>query len=277
MLSAGSSDIERIQSDRGLLRAFGRVARRPLLWMIPLLLDWAAIAAGVALIGFRGEPGYAFQLLLHVGMPSIGHLTDRPLLAGTASLLGQPDGASALAWSCTLLFFLGRALLQGGYISALNAASRDESIGAAQFVGEGRRYWARFALFAVLASLTKTAAAAVSIAVLGVSGLAVALLAVAALRLAFVYIEFTLVVHNMRIGLPLLRRSWAYVKAAPLRTLRAALPLPAFAGAASFIVQHNWSIESIVIVAGIYAFVMSGLQILLLETMRHIRHEEGSL
>lgn len=253
----------------GALAEARRIVHRnwPLVW-IALALDAAAIAAGWAAIGFRGEPGWSIRLMLEMGLPSIGHILNRPLPANMvefAIAAGTPTGGATFAALLALACFA-----QGGYIALLRTAVGGGRLSARQFARSGARAMPRFAVLAVATLFAKSALSLLLAALFGVAGLLMALLALFIFRVIHIYLEFTMYADELDFVSAMKPARRALGDTAGL-TLAVAAVMYGITFGLSAAVHRCWSPVAVLAAAPVHAYAMAVLQTAFMLLFRQAR------
>lgn len=254
------------------VRAFDTLRRNPSLLLYPALMDSAGLAAGWLSVGFIGTSQISVKLILDMGLPSLGHLINVPIIMNSPDFLSRHGGGPVIGL-VTLLFLLLTALMQGGYIASLDKALRGERRSFRQFLKDGRRAWVRFILFYIIVALAKTAATTLLVLIFGAVGLFASLVLFLALRIRYIYLELAMVVDHLNIDTAM-RRSPFYWKEAPAATAAVVGIYYAVSALFSLLLHAFW--YPLVLWAGVwlYAFVMTAVQLSFMLIIHRVREDE---
>lgn len=252
---------------------FNKLHRQGKIMIIPILFDLAALLLGYFILGNQGKAHLSFQVLLNMGMPSLSHIVDQPLLANSFTFLGSALKPSALMVLVVIAFLIIYAYMQGGYMGTLADIQAGKGFNWRTYWAYCNKFWARFILLAILTLTAKSGITAFLVIFLNVSGLGIALLLFMFLRIIYVYLEFTLVLDNMPISKALLSQSYAYFKESFKNTMLVMGAVLITAGLLSLLLHLVWEP---LIVAGfivLYTYLITGLQLALMTVLRDVREE----
>ncbi|CAM4122936.1 hypothetical protein L1N85_06190 [Paenibacillus alkaliterrae] len=253
--------------------AFTRLYRQ--LWIVsfPIILDTVSFMAGWYMIGFTGESRLSWRVILEMGMPSVSHLFNTPLLANQIEFLNNA-GKPSFAWIAVALIMLLSAYAQGGFISALWNMTERKTATFKSFIRDGRKHWIRFIGLYVMIMLAKIAVTSLLVLLFGIAGTLVSLLFFIVMRVLFIYLEFTMVIDRMSIGAAL-RQSRRYMKLSGPQTTALILAMFLISGAISVIIHWIWQPVAIVTGIVVYAYLMTAIQLAFIMTLRQAREEDS--
>lgn len=242
-----------------LQQAFNRLHRNIWIVFCPIILDAISLLTGWYFIGFSGESRLSWRIILEMGMPSLSHLLNTPIMANQIEFLNNP-GNSSFAWIAVALILLASAYVQGGFISLLKGAADGEKTSFVQFIRDGRKYWVRFIGLYVMVMLAKVAVTSILVMLFGVAGVLASLMVFVALRILFIYLEFTIVVDSKSIDHSL-RQSRHYLKLSIPRTFTMILFMFLFSGALSVLIHWIWLPVTVITGIAVYAYLMTAIQL----------------
>ncbi|MCQ6559074.1 hypothetical protein [Paenibacillus mendelii] len=247
-----------------LREAYRRLNRNLSILLYPIILDMIALGAGWGLAGFRGEPQWSLKLLLDMGLPSLSHSLNLPVLANTLgylSLFGQEGSVPAVI--VVLLLLLVLCYAQGGYIASLQLIASGAKPSFSQFMRSGRVFFVRFFMFNAIVFAAQMGLTLGLSALFGSAGLFFSLLVFIVLRIIFIYIEFTMVVDRLSWD-QVLGQSRAYFRSSLAQTGMIVVVLVAGSGLISLLLHRTWSLAAIIIGIPVYAYVITGIQLALM-------------
>ncbi|UVI30191.1 hypothetical protein [Paenibacillus spongiae] len=257
-----------------MLAAFRTLNRHPGLAIYPIALDFFGFVLGVLLIGFGGDSGLSFQIVLGMGLPSVHHALDAPLFANGMNLLGSTV-KPAYALPIVAAMLLLSAFAQGGYIAALRQIAEGKRVAFTQYLRYGRDYWLRFALFNAIVYLGKMSCVMIGAILFANIGPAAAFILFVILRVLYAYAEFTLIVDNARL-VEAFRNSFRYMKQCFVPTVLTMSVMFAAAGLIGMLVQWAWTPAVVALGIVVYGYVMSGIQLSLMLLLQQARQDHVS-
>ncbi|WP_018757457.1 hypothetical protein [Paenibacillus terrigena] len=252
-----------------LQRAFVQILRYPMLILCPIILDLIAYLLGGALVGFIGTSSLSYRLILEMGLPSVSHLINIPLLPNQLQFMNIP-GVPTIGWAAVVLMLLLMTFAQGGYIGILWQASIGEPASIRGFIREGKVYWIRFIFLYLMIMFAKTAVTTLLVMLFQGIGLFLSLLVFIVLRILFIYLEFTIVVDRSQLDAAL-RRSRQYFKQSRLKTMVLVFCLFVVSGLLSTLIHQLWSPYAILAGIVIGAYVVSVIQLALMMVLSQVR------
>lgn len=258
-----------------LLAAFRLLNRHPGLAVYPIALDFLGFVLGLWLIGFGGDSGLSFQIVLGMGLPSVHHSLDVPLFAGGLNLLENAAVKPAYALPVVGAMMLLSAFAQGGYIAALWQTAEGKRFAFSHYLRYGRDYWLRFALFNAIVYLGKMSCVMIGAILLANIGPAAAFMMFVILRVLYAYAEFTLIVDNARLT-SAFRNSFRYMKQCFVPTVLTMTVMFAAAGSIGMLVQWAWTPAAVALGIVVYGYVMSGIQLSLMLLLKQARQDYAS-
>lgn len=252
-----------------LQQVLNRLHRQLWVVFIPVILDIISLGAGWLFIGFPGESRLSSRIILEMGMPSLSHLLNTPLLANQLGFMNQP-GTPTYAWIAVVPIMLASTFAQGGFISVLKGIAEGGEVTFARFIRDGRSNWIRFIWFYVMVMLAKIAVTALLVLLFGVAGALASLLLFIVFRIMYTYLEFTIVADAMSID-QTLRMSREYLKDSLAKTIPAVIVMFLFSSAVSVLIHWIWLPVAFIAGIFVYAYLMTVIQLILMAIMCEIR------
>lgn len=242
--------------------AFRRTNRNFALVLVPILLDALALWAGWAILGRFVRQDWSVRVILEIGLPSISHVMERPLLANTLPFLAAARYSDAAVVVFALLL-VASCFAQGGYIGALHAIAGGGRFRLPLFYRAGKRSVLRLLLLYATVQLLKSAVALLLAAIAGASGIFLALLVMLALRVIYLFLEFVIVVESQD-WIGALGRARELLTASCGRTLATAAVWLAVSGAVSASLHRVASPAGLLAAIAIYAYAMTWIHVSLM-------------
>jgi hypothetical protein len=256
-----------------LSEAFGKLAKSPLLALIPIVVDGLSVLLGMALHGLNGTPHFTLKLAFQMGLPSISAVTEQQFMPGAVQLAGSGgfNASSVLGILLYLVLFLVvQAFLQGGYIGLLYEATNGRRLSMADFAAYGSRFFGRILLLDVLVLAFLFIVGGLATAMLRMAGVILFMLIFLLLRVLFLYLEFTLVAEDCSISEAFTRSRDAFRRRTPVT-----LPLVASAVVvnvmAGLLINALWHPFLFLILLIAYDVAGACLQLAFMHDYRRIR------
>ena len=255
-----------------VIDACKKLNRNIIILLCPILYDVIALTFGVSFVGFYGKDVMSIRMILEMGMPSVSHLSNIPLLMNDIGFLSIPVEIPFSALVVTITVILLGALLRGGYIGCLAAIAESKIFNFKGLVSIGLRNWIQFIILELILLFGKIGVTAFLALFFGIIGVFASLVIFITLRIIFVYLEFTMVVD--RVGITgAIKKSRNYL----MQSLFSSLPLVVLmyivASLLSLFLHRFWSPVVVIIMIAIYAYMMSVIQLLLMKVL--IQTKEG--
>lgn len=232
--------------------------------LVPIILDAAALWAGLSLAGFSGQPKWSLKLLLDMGLPTVSHLSNMLLMANSIDFLKLfASEMSVVALITVFLMLIVYCLVQGGYIASLHVIATTGEMSFKHFFRSSKAFFLRFATYYITVFLAKISITLGLVAIFGVVGLFLSLLVFIVLRILFIFLEFTIVVDRLSWD-QVLGQSRAYLKSSLFRSGAVILVMYVSSGMLSLLLHRFWSPAALIVGILSYSYVMSGIQLALM-------------
>jgi len=256
--------------------AYRRLNGARKLVVFPVVLDALALAAGWSLAGFAGEPRQSLKWLLDIGLPSLSHISNNPLLANSLDylrLFGRDGSAAGIA--IVAVFLLFRSFAQGGYIAGLQSIATGGKPDMAHFMRNGKAMFIPFVVYNVIVYIAMIGVTLGLSALFGPAGQFFSLLVFAVLRIVWIYLEFTMVVDRLSWDQVLGRsRSYWNGNGSWAKTAIAVGVLYVVSGGTSLMLHLLWSPAAVIAALLVYAYVITGIQLALMGLLCRMREPE---
>lgn len=249
-----------------LIDSFKKLNKNLFLIVYPILFDLFALAVGLWMIGFTGEKVVSIRMILEVGIPSTGHLSNIPLFANMMEFLNYSGSMIDIAPMIVILIVIAGAFLQGGYIGHVAAIVKNKTYSISDFLKSGRKNWIQFILLEIIVFLLKIAMTAFLAIFFGIIGVFASLVFMIVLRIIFIYLEYSMVIDRIGI-LPAFKRSRQYLLGSMVSSLVLIVVMYAVSSSLSLLLHYYWSQSLVLVMIFVYAYLMSGIQIAFVQNL----------
>ncbi|XEC95861.1 hypothetical protein AB6A23_04635 [Paenibacillus tarimensis] len=253
-----------------LIRAFLMLNRNMIILVIPVMLDVAALAAGLSRVSFYGDPAPPFKIIFETGLPSLSHILEHPVLINTMKFAVYHQGPTLLTWLLIFVFIIVQSFFQGGFIHLLYVIAKGESPAAYTFLSYCTRFGTRFFFLYFILLFFQMSVVTLLALFLQYIGMFAALAIFILLRILLIYFEFTLVIHHASFG-EALKISCQYFKHRIKETYIALLSFFLVGGILGYALHMFWSLKAVIAFIFIYAYIMTGIQLALMMSLVKIR------
>lgn len=247
-------------------QSFKRLHKNLLLFIFPLVFDLLSLILGVAMVGFYGEQMISSRMILEMGLPSVSHLSNIPVIANTMDFLNVFDNVPMGTFLVIVLMIICGAFLQGGYIDYLSVAAQDTDYHTGQFFKASKRNWIQFIILEIIILLGKIAMTSFLAIFFGIIGVFASLCFFLTLRIIFIYLEFTMVIDRTGVA-GAFNKSRHYLIKSMKISLVLVLMMYSITSALSFLLHYFWSLTSIIVMMVVYAYVMTVIQLIFMDTL----------
>ena len=234
--------------------------------LYPIIFDFISLFIGWYLIGFHGTDKISIRLILEMGLPSLGHISNIPIFTNMTDFLNVDVTIPSYTWIVVVTMIIIGAFLQGGYISYLYAIVKGNDFHFSKFLKAGKRNWMQFIFLEIIIFLAKFGLTAFLTLFFGIVGVAASLGFLFAFRVIFVYLEFTIVIDRISVSTAL-KNSRIYFKKSLFMTLFLIIVMYIISATLSYFLHLLWSPLTIIAFIFIYAYIMSIIQILFMDTL----------
>jgi hypothetical protein len=259
-----------------IIRAFKTLNRNLFIILIPILIDLLALAAGLRFMPLYEVSESPFIIIYEIGLPSLSHILDKPLLANSFKYLAAFQELPIALILIVLSFLLFNSLGQGSYIGLLYKLVEKERVKGHHVLYYARRFWLRFFLLALILLLFQVSVITFLVLFLNLIGSFAGMLLFLFLRIFFIYFEFSMVIHDTNFT-KALAKARGYFKQHAVETYMVLPLLFITAGLLSYVLHQFWSLGSIILFIVIYSYLMTGLQIALMMSLKKMIDEDVSV
>lgn len=254
-----------------MVEAFKKVHHHFTLILIPILFDLLSFVIGWGIVGMDGKGRASIRLILEMGLPSAGHVSNIPVFANNLELLNSPNLPSN-TWLIVIMMMVIGAFLQGGYISCLYSIVNGKAYDFLQFLRDGKKNWMQFIFLGIILLLGKVAVTSFLVLMFNIIGVFAALVFFICLRILFIYLEFTMVVDRVSIA-GALKISRGYLKNSLLLTFTFIFIMYATSSLISFLIHWFWGPLMMIGTVLVYGYVMSVIQTLFMTILCRTRNK----
>ena len=255
-----------------IYKAYTTLHRHWYLLIIPLLIDTASLITGLKFVELYEVPRPPFIIINEMGLPSITHILDKPLLINSFKFLTVFDEVSISIVVLVILFILFNSFGQGAYIGMMHKIVKQERIKWSNPFYLASKFSLRFFLWAFIILFLQLSVVTFLTMMLNVVGIFTSLALFLILRFVFVYFEFCIVIYNTNF-IKALSISFQMFKQRNSETYVIVPMIIIVAGLFSYILHQYWSLQSIIICILLYTYIMTGLQVTLMMTLQKLMKE----
>lgn len=255
-----------------MIKAYKTMHRHLYLLLIPIIIDIGALFAGLKFTQFYEVERPSIILIYDIGLPSLSHILNKPLLMNTFKYFADFDELSLTIIAGVLAFVMINAIAQGAYIGILYHISHEKHVSMQQVLYYVNRFWLRFFMLTIIFALLQLSVVLLMTIFFKIIGVFASLALFIVMRIFFIYFEYTMVIEDCFYG-QALRRSFRYFIHG-IRQNAVIVPLVFItAGVLSYILHSFWSLGSVIVFIVIYAYIMTALQLALMMSLRKIKEE----
>ncbi|ULL16294.1 hypothetical protein DVH26_18685 [Paenibacillus sp. H1-7] len=253
--------------------SLGKLARYPLLAIIPIAIDALSVIMGTAMNGFHGNPHFTFKLVLQMGLPSVAAVTEQTFMPGSVQVVGA--GSVNLPSILGILMYLGifiavQSFLQGGYVGLLYDSTDGRRLDSRRFIQYGGRFFLRFLLLNVSVLLILLVIGGIAAFLLRTPGIILFMILFLWLRVLFLFLEYTIVADDCSI-LDAIARSYEHFQQRTPLTIPLVIAALLINVAAGLIINALWLPLFFIVLLVLYDTIGAGLQIAFMNEFRRIR------
>jgi len=254
-----------------IAQAFRRLSQNLMLFVLPLVLDAALFVYGLSQHGFGAGTKMSFKIALTVGLPSVGQILDRPVVADPLTLpLSGGAIISGTVLLAMLVFLVVSAFIQAGYVGLLQDAAGNGRTEISRFFQYGSEFFVRFFLLNLLIFVFFLIAGGLLIAVFRMAGVFLFLLVFLILRVMFVYLEFTIVTDNLPLG-QAFSRSLGYFRRRVPETVTVIAAILILNFVFALLMNAVWQLPVFLVLTLIWLYLAAGLQLALMMSLQKIQ------
>lgn len=258
-----------------MIDACKKLNRNSIMLAFPVLFDGLALLAGLYFVGFYGKGMTSIRMILEMGMPSIGHLSNIQLPMNDMRFLSIPvEELPFITLLITITFVLMGAFLQGSYIGCLAAVAKNELVSVKFLIRVGLKNWIQFILLEIILFFGKIGLAAFLALFFGIIGVFASLVVFMTIRIVFIYLEFTMVVDGVGIT-KAFKKSRGYLMQSLLTSLPLIILMYTVSSVFSLALHYFWSPVMVMAMTAIYAYIMTVIQLLFMTVFVATREERA--